>query len=302
MFKPETIEVLRGTLDDNNPLSIIRANGLIWNNVFDKVDDWYNEIYDKHINTKEVAFYRMPVCSLTNRFTTFPDPTNININMMPIKLYDITGTLPDYCKAYISMICHCKPQTSLLFKEGFTPDHVVYLTIHEELVPVGKSHRRPGLHIERPGCISSTGGHIVKQNQNDEIYQGLSWGLGNWYDDHPIDGIYIASNVADSCKVWPVLIENPDEITDKYGGIEHLRKRLGEGKCLEAGELMWITDRTPHESLPLQAPKYDPDAKFVYRQFFRLVVGKISVWYSKHNTPNPLVQPDAPISDEDKFS
>jgi hypothetical protein len=300
MFKQET-EVLRGTLDDNNPLSIIRANGLVWNNVFDKVDDWYNELYAKHINTKEVALYSRPIFHLNNNTLIFPSPKDININMMPIKLYRLNDTVPKEYEQYIDIIRSCRAETSISFEQGFSIDHVVYLTIHESLVEVGKTQRRAGLHIERPRCISSTGGRMVKKNNEDEIYNGLSWGLGNWHDDHPIDGIYIASNIEDSCKVWPVLIENPEEITDAHGGIKHLRNGLGEGQCLKAGELMWITDRTPHESLPLKAPKDDPDAKFVYRQFFRLVVGKISVWYSQHNTPNPLVQPDAPISHESKF-
>lgn len=31
-----------------------------------------------------------------------------------------------------------------------------------------------------------------------------------------------------------------------------MRARLGPGRVLKAGELCWITDRTPHESLPLE--------------------------------------------------
>ena len=35
----------------------------------------------------------------------------------------------------------------------------------------------------------------------------------------------------------------------------------------------------------------------------KLVVGPIGVWYSKHNTPNPLgVQPDVEIVEFDKFN
>jgi hypothetical protein len=37
------------------------------------------------------------------------------------------------------------------------------------------------------------------------------------------------------------------------------------------------------------------------RQFFRLVVGRISAWYSAHSTANPLVEPDAPVVHGDKF-
>jgi hypothetical protein len=62
-----------------------------------------------------------------------------------------------------------------------------------------------------------------------------------------------------------------------------MREILGEpAKVLEAGEIVWISDRTPHESLPLkQATK---------RQFFRLVVGEISFWFSNHSTANPLYE------------
>ena len=44
--------------------------------------------------------------------------------------------------------------------------------------------------------------------------------------------------------------------------------------------MVWITDCTPHESLPLPAGKS--------RQYFRLVTSDVSVWYADHSTPNPL--------------
>ena len=47
-----------------------------------------------------------------------------------------------------------------------------------------------------------------------------------------------------------------------------------------SGEMVWITDCTPHESLPLPAGKS--------RQYFRLVTSDVSVWYADHSTPNPL--------------
>lgn len=121
-------------------------------------------------------------------------------------------------------------------------------------------------------------------------------GLGYWEGDIPKDGIFMMSSVSDSCQIWPIQIKNPEDITDKHGGIEHMRPYLGEPYKLQKNELVWFTDTTPHESLPIISDQP------VYRQFFRLVIGKISVWYSKHNTPNPLgILPDAPISDKDKF-
>jgi hypothetical protein len=41
-----------------------------------------------------------------------------------------------------------------------------------------------------------------------------------------------------------------------------------------------MTDRTPHESLPVPAGSR--------RQYFRLVVGTVTAWYADHSTPNPL--------------
>lgn len=102
--------------------------------------------------------------------------------------------------------------------------------------------------------------------------------------------------------MYPNLLVKPEDVTDDHGGCEHLRDHEGVGENLKKNHLYWITDRTPHESLPVQPPADDPDAKYVYRQFIRIVVGRISVWYSKHNTPNPFgLQPDAPISDINKF-
>ncbi|CAK4744617.1 unnamed protein product, partial [Aphanomyces euteiches] len=56
----------------------------------------------------------------------------------------------------------------------------------------------------------------------------------------------------------------------------------------------WITDRTPHESLPLK--------KTQYRQFFRLVTSQVSHWYADHSTPNPLgILPTTKIIYGNKF-
>ena len=66
---------------------------------------------------------------------------------------------------------------------------------------------------------------------------------------------------------------------------------------LEANELIWMTDTTPHESLPLEPG--------TYRQYFRLVTSDVSVWYAKHSTPNPKgIKPGSGVRViyEDKFN
>lgn len=105
----------------------------------------------------------------------------------------------------------------------------------------------------------------------------------------------MASSVLNSCKVWDAQIS--DDAVGPLGDIEHLRDLLGEGTCMRARELFWLTDSTPHESMPL-----DHDA---YRQYFRLVTSSVSVWYEKHSTKNRLgVVPDPTVTrvlSHDKF-
>lgn len=186
---------------------------------------------------------------------------------------------------------------SLLMFRPHRYREVGYLTVEEGWVPVGQSQRRPGVHIERPGAIN--GGQVVERRK---LGMQLGWGGGRSDDDNvPVGGLYMASSVANTCKIWPLQICKPEQVTDSHGSLEHMRESLGEGRLLGANEMVWFTDTTPHESLPLVSSS--PGEKYVYRQFFRLVVGPISVWYSKHNTPNPLgVQPDAVISHEDRFA
>jgi hypothetical protein len=88
--------------------------------------------------------------------------------------------------------------------------------------------------------------------------------------------------VDNSSEIWDALVDkNVPGIVDHFGGCEHLRRNLGHGTKLRAGELVWMTDCTPHETLILDEP--------VYRQFFRVVGPQISHWYASHSTPNPLI-------------
>ena len=87
-----------------------------------------------------------------------------------------------------------------------------------------------------------------------------------------MNGIYMASSVAESCALYPALIEKPEEVADEHGGVECLRRVLPAPTLTKANTLYWFTDRTPHESLPMREGGM--------RQFFRLVVGPIGVWYA----------------------
>merc|ERR1740138_778409 len=172
-------------------------------------------------------------------------------------------------------------------QETLDPDElgkIGYLTIHESLVKQGSSQRRGGLHVETPGKLY-TGGSF----EENRYYWGCSGGIIHRDFSKVKGGIYMASSVADSCRVWDVQVRDPASVVGKLGDLEHIREVLDEGMCMEAGKLYWITDVTPHESMSL--------GEDTYRQFFRFVTSSLSAWYPENATPNPLgIEPDPKIT------
>lgn len=296
--------LLKGTIDEECQLSMLRANNLVLNKISDIIDDEY----DKHIDRTSVAsninlntYIPDPDCKYGKWKFKFPKFSGINVNMMPFRIFNCKETLPEYLHSYLPIIKSC-PIFPYKFDSdgrniGCDSDQICYLTIHESSVKKGETQRRAGIHIERPAFIEGHGRFVEEQPWGMNEFSALSWGRGRWDNmtGFPIDGIYMATNIAKSSKIYDVLIDKPEEITDKHGGLDYImcNKIKDKSYNMEPNRLYWMTDRTPHESLPVEE---DCD-----RQFFRLVVGKISIWYSQHNTANPLVEPDAPISDCSKF-
>ena len=44
--------------------------------------------------------------------------------------------------------------------------------------------------------------------------------------------------------------------------------------------IYWMSDRTPHEALPMPSGP---------RQFVRVILGGVDLWFKDHSTANPLV-------------
>ena len=118
-------------------------------------------------------------------------------------------------------------------------------------------------------------------------------------------GIFMASTVDSSCAIYDAVLHPTRcggvDIVGS-GDLERLRHLLNAHAPQppvrpRAGDLYWITDATPHESLPLP--------KRTRRQFFRLVTSEVGVWYAAHSTPNPLgvLPPDGTkVVTHDKFT
>ncbi|EQC33043.1 hypothetical protein SDRG_09563 [Saprolegnia diclina VS20] len=201
----------------------------------------------------------------------------LHVNMMPIYM-DTYSALPPDVERYQQLILACVQE--LPYEER---GRVGYLTVHEGYVDAGTSQRRGGLHIEAPnakrgGFANANAGGGAVECTVEPIY----WGDGSCVENEISGGIFIASRVADACEVWNCTIRDKDEVVGPFGGIERLRGVLRdcESVKLDAYELLWLTDRTPHESLPLPTR--------TYRQFFRLVTSNVSLWFADHSTANSL--------------
>jgi len=202
----------------------------------------------------------------------FPPPKGICINMLPFDLFK-KASLPTKYRDYWKIIECCWDDMSRHPGMQFIPSgqsKVVYLTIHESQVLQGSAQRRPGLHLE---CSAG-----LKTELNLRLF---SWVGGIITYEH-VGGIYMCTNVSNSCALWPYTINHPEEVVNADGSCENLRPFLSpkERVLMEANQLYWIADCTPHETLASKSP--------VYRQFFRLIVGDISAWYEEHSTKNEL--------------
>ncbi|KAI9353287.1 hypothetical protein DFJ73DRAFT_324660 [Zopfochytrium polystomum] len=288
-------------------------------------------------------------CRLHALLTEALDPELLepfHVNMLPIEMGHYCS-LPLKCRRYSGVIdlclLHCREEVG----------KVGYLTVDERWVEPDETQRRPGLHIEahcdalETGAADSGGG----DRQSIELKQERLWGVGVGPDILNIQGgLFQASNVSGSCRVWDCVLRDPCGVVGPHGSVEHLRSLLNRGapaplaslpipgappddpddpmqqhpdvlrcnpaaKCeaphpaamagskprggmtLTAQELVWLTDRTPHEALPVREK--------VFRQFFRLVTSRVTVWYAAHSTRNDergVVPPaDVRIVEGDKF-
>eukprot|EP00428_Durinskia_dybowskii_P066887 CAMPEP_0170379500 /NCGR_PEP_ID=MMETSP0117_2-20130122/13375_1 /TAXON_ID=400756 /ORGANISM="Durinskia baltica, Strain CSIRO CS-38" /LENGTH=505 /DNA_ID=CAMNT_0010634941 /DNA_START=66 /DNA_END=1583 /DNA_ORIENTATION=- len=234
----------------------------------------------------------------------FPPPSGIYVNMMPIRLGTSQCMLPDSLSGYEEILKFCLPFA--FYSEG----EVAYLTIDERQTEASEPQRRPGLHVESPGFMPVLYGpkgrgriqKVGKSGSVDETFRLPSgrfvpgaehhWGRGIMMRGEKVEGgIFMASNVSNTTAVWNCHINDEGgNFIGTHGDIERFRPLLGDPSyVLKAGELLWMTDRTPHESLPVQ-PVRGVDGSLVvpHRQYFRLVLGEVSAWFADHSTPSEL--------------
>eukprot|EP01063_Lacrimia_lanifica_P005627 TRINITY_DN13382_c0_g1_i1.p1 TRINITY_DN13382_c0_g1~~TRINITY_DN13382_c0_g1_i1.p1 ORF type:complete len:349 (+),score=100.24 TRINITY_DN13382_c0_g1_i1:120-1166(+) len=226
---------------------------------------------------------------VTTALVDFPTSQNLNINMMPfIMALSFADTkLPEECKPYWDLM---ERLMCVLEREM---GKVCYLSIDERDVEAGASHRREGLHTENPGCIPGVAEALMKgAGDSTSLRWYHHWGMS---DGHLSGGIYFGSNVSNSCVAYESQViahpETGEEVIGLHGDVSHLNQQglLGDKRELVANMIYWITDRTPHESLPL--------AEGTHRQWFRIVTSNVSLWFKDHSTANPNgVVPDPAVT------
>ena len=276
LLAPSLQALLCGTLDAHSPLRQLAGHA----DVLELIAQYHQRPLASlvaHVDTHEVGAASIGT-------VRFPPPSGINVNMMPIIMGSL-ASLPDELLPYAPLLEACP---ILDYKVG-------YLTIHESIVEDGRAQRREGLHTEggyaanmgppSPFSRTSPSPQVYKAGYGLDACPEMRWGGGDTHigsngDGEFYNGIFMASTVARSTRVWNACITDPTNAIGPMGDLEHMRHVLGEGYELGANELIWMTDTTPHESLPLAAG--------TVRQYFRLVTHNISVWYADHNTPNPL--------------
>ena len=281
-WSPHLKALLEGVHDDRSPVSMLRGlEDTIIPNIYEFcVGGWTDAVA---LTYRSCCYYSlgaalttMPNVSRKIAFApcvrvTFPAPRNRNVNMLPFILGDV-NSLPENLREYYYMIVmKCPLQASEIGK-------VVYLTVHEGLVEAGTSQRRAGLHIESPRHTDFL--EEPSYSRRNMLMNG--WGDGRVLDDEIVGGLYMASTVNHSCRVYHALVDTA--AVDSHGGLDYLRHMIPSDTHrydMKANEVLWMTDRTPHEVVP--------QAKSEYRQFFRLVTSSLSIWNAAHNTPNPRV-------------
>jgi len=177
-------------------------------------------------------------CSFVKAWVNFPTSTGLNVNMMPFVLGD-KASLPSNLHEYWPLIEACPVQREEKGKVG-------YLTVMETTAAAaqGGPQRRGGLHTEgflAPDGFGSLGLAEAEEaragDSAGKLVSGPHWAAWGGGDDGVFQGgLFMASNVKNSSRVWNVELPREPGGASRVGGdCEHLRETLGAGHYLDAG-------------------------------------------------------------------
>ncbi len=287
--------LLLGVRDPDSPLSLLRS---VARNLLPVIYSIVQSMYESHIVVDEFVQNRdtrrseegSPCVSswnLCNRGWELPDPSDppININMMPCKATRESLAMLPNVDEWLRYLEHCE----IPLEE----DELFYLTIQESVVPAGRTQRRPGLHVEAPGTLVRPGSFYISPSEIS------AWGGSKGATGTKLDGgLYMVSDRDKTCRIWHCRIDRPEQVVGEGGSIEHMRaalNRVATSSLLHSNHIWWISDATPHESLPMRSEGR--------RTFVRIVTSNVTAWFADHSTPNPNtpLPPDVLVVHGNKF-
>jgi hypothetical protein len=184
----------------------------------------------------------------------FPDFTGLRIMMMPFHLKDLTSVpyeYADYVTPLIQLRRHVEDTRGTW-----------YLTVDEAIVEPGKTHRRPGLHIDGAGHWAPNPG---------------PWGGKG--------GMLVAASVLGS-EAWRGTVDGE---LGEDGCCEHLRHLLPtlEHVPLQGTMGYWLGPTALHDSIVM--------TEFTPRQFLRVSYPSEAPWYEGYTENRLGVLPTGPI-------
>ena len=262
LLYPRIRALLLGTDSPCSVLSLMRGHTHLLQRICMCALHWWESEWRKQITWGADGKGFTKYVATVAPYVRFPESRGINVNMMPFVLGSI-DSLPPELHEYWPLVQACPIRGAELGQVG-------YITIMESDVAVGETQRRAGLHVD--------GFSIQSPQECTTVWHRWGgWGGGHRSaETEYIGGIYMCNNVDKSACTWNASISE----TGANGDVEHLRELLGPGVPMQLNTLYWLTDATPHETLPM--------CEATHRQFFRVVTAGVSVWYEKHSTKNPL--------------
>lgn len=149
--------------------------------------------------------------------------------------------------------------------DSWPSERIGYLTIDEKVVNGGRTHRRPGLHVDGWYGMNGSGG---------------SWGGGGAWAKN---GMLTTSDFA-GCRAWNQMFEGEP---GPEGDCSHLASQCRLDIVLESNVVYWMNNMCVHESLPMPCT--------LKRIFARLSLPSNAAWYEGY-TENPIgIKPSGPV-------
>ena len=236
-----------------------------------------------HIQQRPVVFGgsiadRPPVAfSCLSCSVKFPPPRGRKVYMLPFVMGK-RESLPDDLQPYHdAIIVKCPVEESQIGK-------VCFLTVYEGKIEPDSTWRlQTGLRVAADAVFRSGPEFIACAALKRSMNQ-----LECISPDQMRGGSFVASSLSNTTRVWNALVDKTE--IDRFqqcnrGDVEHLRpfmvKQGITHRTLQAGELTWMTDRTPYECLPQSQDNY--------HQFFRLVTSDVYLRDPDETTLNRLV-------------